>query len=199
MDGETVGRVRLKTPGRHYIANALAAAAAADVLGVERSQLPDALASFGGLHRRFEVIQDGDITFVDDYAHHPSAIAVTLETARALAPGRRLVAVFQPTLYTRLHRFLTPFSQAFDAADEVVIVETQPSREVDTGLVHGTDLVRAIASRPAFDSRASAVHYGGTYAETAALLRATRREGDVIVVMGSGPVNQVIAQTRTMP
>jgi UDP-N-acetylmuramate--alanine ligase len=196
MDGSAVGHVQLKTPGVHYVANALAAAAAADVLGVERSRIPEALGMFTGLHRRFELVPDGDVTFVDDYAHHPHAIAVTLATARALAPDQRLVAVFQPTLFTRLHRFLTPFSAAFDNADEVVVVETQPSREVDTGLVHGTDLVRAIAARPAFASRASAVHYGGTFAETAVLLRTLRRPGDLIVVMGSGPVNQVIALAR---
>jgi hypothetical protein len=63
---------------------------------------------------------------------------------------------------------------------------------VDTGLVHGDDLVRTITDRPAFTGKANAVRYGGTYEETAALLRTLRRPGDVIVVMGSGPVNQVI-------
>ncbi len=106
------------------------------------------------------------------------------------------VAVFQPTLYTRLHRFLQPFSEAFDLADDVVIVEIQPSREVDTGLVHGDDLVRKIATRLTFEGKTDAVRYGGTFEETAALLRALRRPGDVIVVMGSGPVNQVIAGAR---
>ncbi len=196
MDGNPIGEVSLRTPGRHYVANALAAAAAADMLGVERARMPEALSSFAGLRRRFEIVQDGDATFVDDYAHHPHAIAVTLETARALAPDRRLVAVFQPTLFTRLYRFLVPFSEAFDAADEVVIVETQPSREVDTGLVHGTDLVHAVAARPRFSGRPSSVHYGGTYTETAVLLKQLRRPGDMIVVMGSGPVDQVIAGAR---
>jgi UDP-N-acetylmuramate--alanine ligase len=196
MDGESLGRVTLRTPGRHYVANALAAAAGADALGVPRAALVPALGGFRGLHRRFELVEDGDVTFVDDYAHHPSAIAVTLATARLRFPGRRLVALFQPTLYTRLHRFLQRYAESFDAADEVVIVETQPSREVDTGLVHGNDLVRAIQQRPPFAGRAGSVHYGGTFAETAALLCTLRRPGDVVVVMGSGPVNAVIAQAR---
>ena len=88
------------------------------------------------------------------------------------------------------------YAESFDSADEVVIVETQPSREVDTGLVHGNDLVRAIQQRPPFAGRAGSVHYGGTFAETAALLRTLRRPGDVVLVMGSGPVNDVIAQAR---
>lgn len=197
VDGEALRRVRLRTPGRHYVANALAATAGALAIGVPRAAVVPALESFAGLKRRFEMVADGDVTFVDDYAHHPHAVAITLETARRRFPGRRLVAVFQPTLYTRLHRFLGPFAEAFDAADEVVIVEIQPSREVDTGLVHGRDLVRAIAARSAFTGREDAVRYGGDFVETAALLREGRQPGDVVVVMGSGPVNAVIAGART--
>jgi UDP-N-acetylmuramate--alanine ligase len=141
-------------------------------------------------------VSDGPVTFIDDYAHHPHAIALTIETARRLFPDRRLIAVFQPTLYTRLYRFLQSYSEAFDQANAVVIVETQPSREVDTGLVHGNDLVRAIAARPAWSERDNLVSYGGTYDETAAALRRMRRDGDVVVVMGSGPVNQVISGAR---
>ena len=179
--------------GLHNIYNALAAAAAADVVGVPRNVLVAALSEFRGLRRRFEVIADGTVTFVDDYAHHPHAVTLTLETARQQFPNRRLIAVFQPTLYTRLHRFLKPFSEAFDQADEVAIVEIQASREVDTGLIHGSDLVREITKRPAFAGRERAVYYSGTYEETAALLRERRRDGDVVVVMGSGPVNKVIS------
>jgi UDP-N-acetylmuramate--alanine ligase len=198
VDDHALGDVRLTTPGAHYVYNALAATAAADVLGVSHEILVPALSAFGGLRRRFEIITDGPVTYVDDYAHHPHAIALTLETARRLFPNRRLIAVFQPTLYTRLLRFLTPFSESFDLADEVAIVETQPSREVDTGLIHGSDLVREISKRPGRAGREALVHYTGTYDETAAWLRGRRQEGDVVVVMGSGPVNQVIAASRMM-
>ncbi len=190
---QELGVVSLATPGTHNIYNALAAAAAADVIGVPRNVLVAALSEFRGLRRRFEVIADGTVTFVDDYAHHPHAVTLTLETARQQFPNRRLIAVFQPTLYTRLHRFLKPFSEAFDQADEVAIVEIQASREVDTGLIHGSDLVREITKRPAFAGRERAVYYSGTYEETAALLSERRRDGDVVVVMGSGPVNKVIS------
>ena len=196
MQGQALGRVTLATPGRHSIANAVAAAAGADALGVARDVLVPTLSTFAGLRRRFEVIEDGDVTFIDDYAHHPHAVALTIETVRQRYPGRRLVAVFQPTLYTRLQRFLPQFAAAFDAADEVVIVEIQPSRERDTGLIHGSELVRAIAARPIFARRAGAVRYGGTIEETGLLLRALRQPGDLVVVMGSGPVNRAIAGAR---
>jgi UDP-N-acetylmuramate--alanine ligase len=196
LRGEQLGRVTLTTPGRHSIYNALAAAAAACALGIPANLLVPTLTAWPGLRRRFEIVEDGDVTFVDDYAHHPSAIAITLETARARFPGRRLVVVFQPTLFTRLQRFLVPYSEAFDQADQAIIVEIQPSRERDTGLIHGSTLAGRLAARPAFSDRNGSAVYGGTYAETAALLRELRRPGDVIVVMGSGPVNQVIASAK---
>jgi UDP-N-acetylmuramate--alanine ligase len=196
LRGEPQGRVTLATPGAHNIANAVAAAAAADALGIAPEVIVRALSNFPGLRRRFEIIEDGDVTFIDDYAHHPHAVALTIATARKRFPGRRLVAVFQPTLFTRLHRFLEPFAAAYDAADEAVVVEIQPSRERDTGLIHGNDLVKAIAARPAWEGRAASVHYGGNFEETAALLRSLRQPGDVFVIMGSGPVNRVISPAR---
>lgn len=196
LHGAPQGRVTLATPGTHNIANAVAAAAAADALGIAPEVIVRALSDFPGLRRRFEIIEDGDVTFVDDYAHHPHAVALTIATARRHFPGRRLIAAFQPTLFTRLHRFLQPFAAAFDEADEAVVVEIQPSRERDTGLIHGNDLVQAIAARPLWKGRSASIHYGGNYDETAALLRELRQPGDVFVIMGSGPVNRVIAPAR---
>ena len=197
LRGQDLGRVALRTPGVASVANALAATAAADVIGVPTEVIAPTLTAFAGLRRRFEVSEDArGVTYVDDYAHHPHAVALTLETVRLRFPDRRVVAVFQPTLYTRLHRFLQPFGAAFDAADAVVVVEIQPSRERDTGLVHGRDLVREIARRPAFAGREDAVRYGGNFQETVETLHPLLRPGDVVVVMGSGPVNQIIPPLR---
>lgn len=200
LRGRDLGGITLRTPGEHNIANAVAAAVAAEALGVPTEVIAPTLTTFPGLRRRFE-ITDGahGVTFVDDYAHHPHAVALTLATARRRFPGRRLVAVFQPTLFTRLHRFLTPFSEAFDDADEVVIVEIQSSREHDTGLVHGRDLVHAIQRRPAYAGREASVRYGGDFDETVATLRPILRAGDVLVVTGSGPVNRIIPPLRDNP
>lgn len=194
LRGERLGRVTLQIPGEHNVANAVAAAAGAHALGVAPAVILATLNGFTGLKRRFEVIEDGEVTFIDDYAHHPHAVALTLATARRRFPGRRLIGVFQPTLYTRLHRFLAPFAAALAEADVAVVVEIQPSRERDTGLLHGNDLVRAIAEQPGF--AADQAYYGGDFPATAALLRRLRQPGDVIAVLGSGPVNQVIALAR---
>lgn len=197
MHGRDLGRVVLRMPGEHNVLDALAAVAGAEVIGVPAEVMAPALSTFPGLRRRFDISQDArDVIYVDDYAHHPHAVQLTLETARLRFPGRRIVGVFQPTLFTRLHRFLEPFSAAFDAADAVVIVEIQPSRERDTGLIHGRDLVRKIQARAAFAGREDAVVYGGTFPETVETLRGMLRPGDVLVVMGSGPVNQIIPPLR---
>jgi UDP-N-acetylmuramate--alanine ligase len=119
-------------------------------------------------------------------------VALTVATARKRFPGRRLIAVFQPTLFTRLHRFLAPFAAAYDEADVAVVVEIQPSRERDTGLIHGSDLVRAVQAQPGFVHKPQAARYGGDFPATAALLDQLRQPGDVLLVMGSGPVDQVI-------
>lgn len=196
LDGRSLGRVTQRMPGRHNVANSVAAAAAASALGASAEVIIRAISEFDGLRRRFEVIPDGDITWVDDYAHHPHAVALTIAAARQRFPGRRIVAIFQPTLYTRLQRFLTPFAEALATADEVVVVEIQPSRERDTGIIHGSDLVRAVQNQPGFVHNVEAARYGGDFPQTAASLRELRRPGDVMLVLGSGPVNQVIALAR---
>jgi UDP-N-acetylmuramate--alanine ligase len=196
VDGSSAGRVTPRAPGRHNVANAVAAVAAASALGVGVDVIVRVLGEFEGLKRRFEVIEDDDVTWVDDYAHHPHAVALTIAAARQRFPGRRIVAVFQPTLYTRLQRFLKPFAEALAAGDEAVVVEIQPSRERDTGIIHGRDLVRAIQAQPAFAHKPGSARYGGDFPETAALLNELRRPGDVLLVMGSGPVNQVIELAR---
>lgn len=196
VDGARAGRVALRLPGKHNVANAVAATAAASALGVGLDTIVRVLREFEGLQRRFEIIEDGDVTWVDDYAHHPHAVALTIAATRQRFPGRRLIAVFQPTLFTRLQRFLTPFAAALAAADEAVVVEIQPSREHDTGLIHGRDLVSAIQGQAAFAGKSQSARYGGDFTETAALLNQMRRPGDVLLIMGSGPVNQVIDLAR---
>jgi UDP-N-acetylmuramate--alanine ligase len=192
LDGRSLGRVTQRMPGRHNVANAVAAAATASALGVAPAVIVRTIGEFDGLRRRFEIIEDGDVVWVDDYAHHPHAVALTIAAARQRFAGRRIVAIFQPTLYTRLQRFLTPFAEALATADEVVVVEIQPSRERDTGLIHGSHLVSAVQAQASFAHKPGAARYGGDFPQTAALLRELRQPGDVLLVMGSGPVNQVI-------
>ncbi len=119
--GEVVlGDVLLNIPGRHNVANALAAVIVCLEAGVPFEQIVKALFRFQGAKRRFQVIgEEQDILIVDDYAHHPTEIQATLKGAKAL--DRRMVVVFQPQRYSRTHLLMNEFSQAFYDADEVII------------------------------------------------------------------------------
>ena len=186
--------IRLQLPGAYNVQNALAALTAALAVGIDPATIVHSLESFAGTRRRFEIRLQGpltlaseelDLMLVDDYAHHPTAITATLEAARRRYPGRRLVAVYQPHMYSRTKTFFAQFLHAFDAADVVIIADIFPAREQDTGLVHARDLVEAMTP-----GKALVVH-GGNVEETTALLRAMLRSGDIAIIMGAGDIYTV--------
>jgi UDP-N-acetylmuramate--alanine ligase len=216
LEGETSFRVRsqeregkvfptdkvihLQLPGVHNIQNALAALAAAHSIGVNDDVIIRMLENFSGIERRFEIRHQGpleingvtqDVIVIDDYAHHPTAITATLEAARRRFPGRRLIAVYQPHMYSRTKTFFEQFLTAFDSADVVMIADIFPGREHDTGSIHAGELVAAIVKRPPFSSSEKRVMYSGNVENTAALLRNTLRSGDVAIVMGAGDIYTV--------
>jgi UDP-N-acetylmuramate: L-alanyl-gamma-D-glutamyl-meso-diaminopimelate ligase len=122
-DGRVAGRARLALWGRHNVANALAAVAAATSLGVDPGDAVRALAAFRGVRRRLEVRGEaGGVTVLDDFAHHPTAVRETLLATRARYPGRRLWAVFEPRSNTSRRRvFQKEFTEALEGADRVVV------------------------------------------------------------------------------
>jgi UDP-N-acetylmuramate--alanine ligase len=189
-------RIHLQMAGIYNVQNALAAYAATLVLGVEEASTLRTLAAFGGIRRRFEVrnrepIQIGgevmDVILVDDYAHHPTAIVATLEAARGRFPLRRLVAVYQPHMYSRTRAFFEQFLHAFDQADVAVIADIFPARERDSGMVSSRELVEAMARQPHFH-REARVLYGGDVQATTTLVRTLLRPGDLALVMGAGDI-----------
>ena len=128
-------------PGEHNLQNAAGALAAALRLGAPPGELEDALAGFGGVERRMQELADvAGTAVVDDYAHHPTEVRAALAAARQAYPGRRLVAVFQPHLYSRTERFAAEFAAALASADRAMVLPIYPAREdpipgVDAGLV----------------------------------------------------------------
>jgi UDP-N-acetylmuramate--alanine ligase len=189
--------IHLQIPGIHNIQNALAALAAAHTIGLDADVILSTLENFGGIGRRFEIRHQGplqvdgevqDVVLIDDYAHHPTAIMATLEAAHRRFPGRRLIAVYQPHMYSRTRTFFEQFLTAFDKADVVMIADIFPGRERDTGLVHARELVEAMAKSGPYGSTNRQVMYGGDVEGTAKLLRSTLRSGDVAIIMGAGDV-----------
>jgi UDP-N-acetylmuramate--alanine ligase len=187
VNGKQSGVLRIGCPGVHNVINALGATAAALAAGAAVTACREALATFTGVGRRFDVVSEaGGIVVVDDYAHHPTEIAATLAAARAAYPGRRLVALFQPHLYSRTRDFAEQFAEALRAADFTVLTEIYAAREapipgVTSGLI--ADHLRALAGEDAVLEMAK--H------DAAAMLPARLRPGDVVLSMGAGDVGEV--------
>jgi len=189
-------RVRLQLPGAHNVQNALAALTAATVLGIDADTVVKTLEDFTGIRRRFEIRNQGpiqvngqpvDVILVDDYAHHPTAISATLEAARRRYPGRRLVAVYQPHMFSRTKTFFEQFLHAFDLAGVAIIADIFPARERDTGLISARELVEAMARQPHFQHGGQVLH-GGSVQATTQLLRSLLRPNDLVLVMGAGDI-----------
>jgi len=126
-----ITNLSLSLPGKHNIENAIAASAVALLSGVTEEGIKDAITSFTGVKRRFEISGDFNETiYIDDYAHHPTEILKVLEAGRELYPTKRLSVIFQPHLYTRTRDFEDEFAEALSGFDEVVLLDIYPAREL---------------------------------------------------------------------
>jgi UDP-N-acetylmuramate--alanine ligase len=187
-DSRPLGEVALRVPGTHNVQNALAAIGAGLALGVTLDSMRDGLLQFGGVERRFQRLCDvGGVTIVDDYAHHPTEIEATLQAARASYPGRRIVAAFQPHLFSRTRDFAEAFGKALAKADSVFLAEIYPAREKPMAGIT-SDLVAASMSRAG-----RTASWQGTRSDLASALSAFVRDGDVVITIGAGDI------TRTGP
>ena len=176
----------LAVPGLHNVRNAAAALTALHALGADVQAGARALADFRGVGRRFERLgEEGGVTVVDDYAHHPTEVAATLSAARQAFPGRRVMAVFQPHLYSRTALHGEALGKALAAADVVVVAPIYGAREQPlAGVTHHLVVrgaTRAGAATVGVRERAGLTEY---------VARAVRR-GDVVFTLGAGDVTRV--------
>ena len=186
VENRDQGELRLGTPGLHNVLNALGATATALRAGASLASCFRALAGFTGVARRFEVLgESGGVTVVDDYAHHPSELTATIAAARAAFPGRRLVAVFQPHLYSRTRDFAGGFARALEAADVVALAEIYPAREAPLPGVSSRLIADPLRRRRGEDG----VFEMAKQRLVAGLARLAR-PGDVILVMGAGDIGE---------
>lgn len=183
-------QVELRVPGVHNVLNALAALAAVAEAGVPAAEAAPALAEFSGAGRRFEdhgTARSGARVF-DDYAHHPTEVAATLEAARTLGP-RRLIACFQPHLYSRTRKLARDFGRALALADLVVVLDVYPARERAEDFPGVSGLLVAEAAADAAGGRP--VWWLPEMEDADRLLRSELREGDLLLTLGAGDVDEL--------
>ncbi len=183
--------VTVNLPGTHNVQNALAAIAVATDLGIADAAISRALANFQGIDRRLQHVADidtavGTVTVVDDYGHHPTEVAATLEALRQGYPGRRIVLAFQPHRYSRTHDLIDDFARVLAGVDVLLVTEVYAAGETPIAGADGRAICRAVRSRgqvePLFVARVE---------ELAESLRDVIRAGDLIVTMGAGNISAV--------
>ena len=186
-EGQMIGLARLRLPGEHNVLNALGAIIVATDLGIDFNIIRSALGSFSGVNRRFETIGEvASVTIIDDYAHHPTEIEMTLKAARQRYPGRRIWAVWQPHTFSRTKLLLDKFATCFAEADKVVALDIYKSRETDSLGLDTAAVLKAM-------NHPSAIHIPNL--EDAAKYILDRvRPHDVVLTLGAGDGNKVAQQ-----
>ena len=180
---EYVGWLELSVPGKHNLSNALAVVALCRWLGLDFERISDALSSFGGVGRRFEVIGEvKDVKIIDDYAHHPTEISATLNAARQVHK-QRLIAVFQPHRYTRTALLKERFGEAFGDADLVLISEIYGAGEKKLPGVTAGLIIEAVEK-----NTGKQVVYCPTLVDVVNRLLEIVQPGDLVMTLGAGDI-----------
>jgi UDP-N-acetylmuramate--alanine ligase len=175
---------KLAVPGEHNRRNAGTALAALEAAGVTPAEAEATLARFAGTGRRFEVSEAGGVTIVDDYGHHPTELAVTIDAAREAFPGRRLLVLFQPHLYSRTRYLAGELGAALAAADEVAVTDVYAAREAPVDGVTGKLVVDALSDRGVLAAWMPTVEQGVSYVARMV------EPGDVVLTIGAGDVDR---------
>jgi UDP-N-acetylmuramate--alanine ligase len=184
--GALLGRARVRLTGQHNVRNALAALTVALELGVPFARAAEALDTFLGIERRFQIKGDaGGVRVVDDYGHHPAEVRATLAAARSVHPGRIVVA-FQPHRYTRTRDLWEDFTRAFNDADALIVTEIYGAGEDKIPGVDSEGLVRALRDHGHRDAE-----FVGDLERVLARLEERVRPGDLVLTLGAGSISSL--------
>lgn len=180
-----VGTITLHVPGLHNVSNALAAIAASTELQIPFADIQKGIAAFSGTDRRFQYKGTwNNVTIIDDYAHHPTEIRATLNTA-VNYPHKELWCVFQPHTYTRTSAFLKDFAKALSLADHVVLADIYAAREKNTIGISSLDLLKEL------QNLGTDCHYYPSFEEIEKFLSKKCMHGDLLITMGAGDVLKI--------
>ncbi len=181
-----IERIELAQPGFHNVENALATIAIGQQLSIPNEDIRMAFESYQGVKRRFEwKINEPELIFIDDYAHHPTEIRQFIRSVKKLMPSKKLTAVFQPHLYSRTRDFAKGFSESLSLADEVILLDIYPAREQAIPGVESAMLLENITCEKQLCSKE----------ELERLL--DERAPELLVTMGAGDIDKLIAPIKT--
>jgi UDP-N-acetylmuramate--alanine ligase len=184
FEEDILGEITIKSPGEHNIRNALGSVAVGLELGMKFEDISSGLERFQGVFRRFQPKLDTEkLIVIDDYAHHPTEVKATIEGARNGWKDRRLVAVFQPHLYSRTQQMYREFGLAFSDAEVLVVTDVYPSREKPIEGVTGK-----LISDTAKEYGHRNVHYIKDKTELPGKLKEIVKDGDIVITMGAGDI-----------
>jgi len=180
-----LGEIHLSIPGKHNIYNALAAISICLELNVPFCVIKQSLENFKNANRRFDIKYDGEITVVDDYAHHPTEIEATVKAARDMFKGRRLFVIFQPHRYSRTYVLFNKFVEVLSGVDELILTDIYPAGEKNVYNVRGEDLFREIKKKNPNTLFAKSVEEAFEIS-----LREIKKD-DVVLVLGAGSITKL--------
>jgi UDP-N-acetylmuramate--alanine ligase len=184
-NNKSLGQFTLGVPGLHNVQNALLVISIALDMGIKPAVVKKALAKFKNVKRRFNMEEAGGIMVVDDYAHHPSEVEKVLSTARSLKP-KKVIAVFQPHLFSRTVQLYKDFAQVFSKADCVILDNIYPSREIP---------VPGVTSALIKDSMAAAgykhCYWEHNWQGIIERVKKTAKKGDMVIIMGAGSIYEI--------
>jgi UDP-N-acetylmuramate--alanine ligase len=184
--GKDLGEIRLKVPGLHNIKNAMAAVGIGLELGIDFREIKKAVESFTGVYRRLEIKADTNgVMVVDDYAHHPTEVKATLSALKSGWPQKRVVAVFQPHLYSRTRDFHDEFGRSFLNADVLIVTEVYAAREEPIQGITGELIVNDARS---FGHKEA--YYVQDKKQLPEFLVKTLKPGDIVVTLGAGDISR---------
>ncbi|MFN1834714.1 UDP-N-acetylmuramate--L-alanine ligase [Balneola sp. MJW-20] len=182
-NGEKAGVITINTPGEHNISNALAAVATGIELGIDFKLIKKGLERYQGVFRRFQLKYENGVMVIDDYAHHPTEVKATLQAAHKGWPDRRVVAVFQPHLYSRTQELYKEFGLSFFDAEMLIVTDVYPSREKPIEGVSGK-LITDTAEQYGHKN----VRYIKDKEDVTDTLKEICKEDDIVITMGAGDI-----------
>ena len=183
-DGQIIGNIKLTIPGKHNVYNSVAVCAALLESGVEFSLIQPHFEHFSGMGRRFQKVSEFDgIKIIDDYAHHPSEIKTTLESAKNASTGR-LVAIFQPHRYSRLKGLWNNFLKCFDSVDKLFVLDVYAASEDPIEGINSEKFVQAMNSN-------NAKYISGSVDEAALKIAPELKSGDFVITLGAGDITKI--------